>query len=121
MIDYKLKIVVPDLTPTNNVLLRMSWRRRHALNKSWVWLIKAALMMNDIDLKKFKFSKKRHVEIHSFRKKLPDENNLVGGAKCLIDALVANKVLIDDDPKHLTLVVQGEIDLGEQRTEIYIK
>ena len=121
MIDYKLKIVVHDLTPTNNILLRMSWRRRHALNKSWVWIIKAALLCNDIDLKKFSFGKRRHVHIISYRKKLPDTDNLIGGMKPCVDALVANKILIDDDPAHLTLVVQGEIDLKEQRTVIYVR
>lgn len=121
MIDYKLKIVVPDLTPTNNVLLRMHWRRRQALNRDWVWLIKAALLCNNIDLKKFSFGKRRHVHIMSYRKKLVDDDNLIGGTKSLIDSLVANKILIDDDPEHLTLVVHGEIDLNEQRTEIYIR
>lgn len=121
MIDYKLKIVVPDLTPTNNVLLRMHWRRRRELNKSWAWLIKAALLLNDVDLSKLKFRKKRHVQIISYRKKLADTDNLIGGVKPLVDALVANKILIDDDPAHLTLVVQGEIDSSSQRTEIYIR
>lgn len=121
MIDYKLKIVVPDLTPTNNTLIRLHWARRSKLNKEWVWLIKAALLFDNIDLSKIKFRKKRHVHIISYRKRLADTDNLIGGAKCLIDSLVKNEILIDDDPKHLILVVQGEIDLKEQRTEIYVR
>ncbi len=121
MIDYKLKIVVPELTPSNNTLIRMHFRRRSALNIEWVWRIKAALMMDNVDLTKLKFRKKRYVQIISYRKKLVDTDNLIGGAKCLIDSLVKNEILIDDNPSHLCLVVQGEIDLKSQRTEIYIR
>lgn len=91
------------------------------MNKEWVLIIKVALLCNDIDIDKLKFSKRRHVHIISYRKKLVDDDNLIGGTKSLIDSLVANKVLIDDDPKHLSLLVQGEIDLKEQRTVIYVR
>lgn len=40
----------------------------------------------------------RWLYIVSFRKRLLDHANLVGGAKGLVDALVQSKLLVDDNP-----------------------
>lgn len=117
---HKLHIVVPDSFPTGNVLLRMHWTKRSQLNKSWHWIIKAWLNENNIEPKDLDFGKRRDAHIVSYRKKLADKDNLYAGAIPVTNALVKNKLLIDDSIEYVNLVVEGRIDKSNQRTEIYI-
>ena len=57
--------------------------------------------------------------IHSFRKKLLDFDNLVGGCKHLIDALIDERFIFDDSPKYLTLTVEQFVGGKEYSTAIY--
>ena len=55
----------------------------------------------------------------SFRKELLDYDNLVGGAKLLVDALVDQKLLFDDSPKYADITYFQKVD-KDPRTEIRI-
>jgi Holliday junction resolvase RusA-like endonuclease len=70
-----------------------------------------------------KINKKRKmsVVITSYRKRLLDLDNLVGGAKPLIDALCDMGLIVDDSPDWLDLEVkQKQQSIGEH-TSIEIK
>ena len=64
--------------------------------------------------------KKRRVEIKSFRSRLLDQDNLIGGLKPLIDSLVEMDLLLDDGPEYLLLRAEQE-NSRDQRTEIIIE
>lgn len=64
---------------------------------------------------------RKKLMIVSYRKKLLDPDNFIGGLKLLIDSLVDIHLLYDDSLEYLEL--QGpeqKIDLKNPRTEIYI-
>ena len=121
MKSWKLHIIIPEIPPTNNQLLRLHWRDRSRLNKTWYWLIKESLMNNDFDPKSIKFEDKRTVKIVVYRKQISDIDNLYGGIKPVVDSLVKNDLLIDDGPKYCNLISEVCVDLNNQRTEIFIE
>lgn len=73
------------------------------------------------DLKyKVEWKERRYAAITSFRKQLLDPDNLVGGAKLLVDALVDQRLLFDDSKKYTEIIYSQEIDTKDPRTEIKI-
>ncbi len=64
---------------------------------------------------------RKKLMIISYRKKLLDQDNFVGGLKLLIDGLVNMHLICDDSPIYSELQEQEQkIDLKNPRTEIYI-
>ena len=111
---------MPRLTPSLNKLIRMHWRERQALIVTWNWEVKAAMRET---YQEITFDHpKRKVRIISYRKKISDEDNFIGGLKPLIDALVSNHLLVDDSNKFMILEPRPsqERDLKNQRTEVII-
>lgn len=98
---------VPIIIPSNNVLLKMHWaqRRRFAEQcKHDVWFA-----YRGAGYKRPKSPPVRaKVRIISLRKKLLDKDNLYGGTKYLIDALVSHRFIYDDDPAHIRLTVEQQ-------------
>lgn len=113
-------------TPLLNVLLRMHWRSRQMLARS----ISAEIARLVPDLPGRQPLEHARVSVTRFSTQVPDQDNLMG-CKIMIDALlVLSKrhpnglgLIRDDDPAHLTLVVQSErcATRREQRTEVVIK
>jgi hypothetical protein len=62
----------------------------------------------------------RFVKVVSYRKRLLDEGNLVGGAKPILDFLVQHDYLVDDDPKHCKVSYIQKVDTKNPRTVITI-
>ena len=116
----ELHLIMPRLTPSLNKLIRMHWRERQALNRTWDWEVKAAMRETYQEIT-FEHPK-RMVRIISYRKKISDDDNFVGGLKPLIDALVHNHLLVDDSHKFMILEPRPsqERDLKNQRTEVII-
>ena len=116
----ELHLVIPRLTPSLNKLIRMHWRERQKLMKTWDWEVKAAMSETYREIR-FEHPK-RNLRIISYRKRISDEDNFVGGLKPLIDALVLNHLLVDDSNKFMVLEPRPsqERDLKNQRTEIII-
>lgn len=121
MSSEEIKLVIPRLTPSLNKLLEMNWRERHQLLKTWNWEVKVAVR-EVYDEIRFDHPK-RAVKIVSYRKRICDEDNFVGGLKPLIDALILNFLLIDDSYKFLALEPKPSQvrELKNQRTEVIIK
>ena len=112
-----LLIILPVVTPSNNKLLRMHYFSRKKEKEIYQkWLIAAGVK----DLKFKALGKKRTVEIHSFRKRRLDPDNLIGGMKLLIDSLCDVGLIWDDSPKYLDLTVIQETERKNPRTEIKI-
>jgi hypothetical protein len=108
-----------QLTPSLNRLLRMNYRKRKKMKESLAWEIKAALSEQDLEIDPG--PEKRRLSVVSFRKKLLDQDNYIGGLKLLIDGLVDLELLHDDSPEFLELEkLEQRIDLSNPRTEISI-
>lgn len=67
------------------------------------------------------YSRRFTVRIRSFRCKLLDPDNLIGGAKHFVDGLRYAGLIPDDSPDKITLeVTQEKVAKNEERTEIEI-
>lgn len=101
------------MTPSNNILLRMHHTERTKLNNTWYWEIKAAV--NDWehghgDIAMPVFGVKRGVRILSRRRNVVDEDNLIGGAKPCVDAIMGTRLIWNDTPDCMALLVEQKID-----------
>jgi len=119
-----IKFTIDEVPPSLNKLIRMHYYKRMELQKNWDWQVKAAIMN---EYKYFypspenaNFFKRKVVHITLYRKRLLDDDNAVGGAKCLIDALKHNSVIYDDRPQYAKIDVK-QIKSKEQKTEISIE
>lgn len=90
---------LPQATLSRNALDKMHWSKRNRLRGEWQWLVKAAVLEANI-LVIPRTHGKLEIERISARKLDPD--NLSGGCKQLIDALVSEGFFVDDDETHLT-------------------
>lgn len=113
--NCEVVLMVPEVLPTLNELTRMHFSKVIRLKKRLQKLIKAELLLNHYygrePLQKAKLVITRH------SKKCPDYDNMVGGAKPLLDLFttpvlqkngtVKNKyglgIVVDDSPKYLTV------------------
>ena len=85
------KFIVPIEVKSQNVTMRTHWARLAKENRKALFLV--AHYARGID----RATQKRRVVMLCYRKRLIlDRANLVGGAKGLVDALVRNKLLVDD-------------------------
>jgi len=114
---------IPRVTPSNNVLLRMHHMERAKLNNTWHWEIRAAI--NDWEHKYRElvmagYGEKRRVKILSCRRNQLDKDNLLGGTKPLIDALVHHHLIWNDTPGDMELLVDQKIDRNNIGTYIEI-
>lgn len=116
----KLTINLPIITPSLNKLLRMHYRERKLMKKDFAW----ELLIAGAQEPEYKVNgaKKRRVEIKSFRVRLLDVDNFIGGLKILLDALDELDLIHDDDPEFLILKAeQFKVKKIDQGTEITIE
>ena len=110
-------ITLPNKIESRNVLDRKHWAVKRRCKQIWALLIR-----NQMRLKKIKecdIEEKFKLCIISYRKKLLDYDNLVGGCKQLIDACSEEKLIWDDAPKYLDLKVEQHI--GKKYETIIIR
>ena len=67
------------------------------------------LVGHTISLKLIMYDVKYKICILSYRKKKLDYDNLVGGCKGLIDALIDEEFIFDDSPDYIDLHVEQHI------------
>ena len=113
-----VKITLPVVTMSNNELLRMHFRTRMKIKDAYMWEL-IVIGANDPKYKA-EFGERRRITIISYRQKLCDPDNLMGGLKLLIDSLQEMDLICDDSPKYLELVVLQEVKKPYQ-TEISIE
>lgn len=89
---------------SRNQLDKMHWRARHRLSKR----IKRDIGYLVLASRRKKLGNpfgRAAVSITSYRKQLLDPDNLTGGIKPYLDALVTNRVLANDTPANVELTV----------------
>ena len=86
-----MKLELPFATPSNNAVMRMHHRERTKQHEACTWQIKA--------LGRFPRYERCHVTVTRYGSRLLDFDNMGGGLKFLMDALVKNGILADDSPK----------------------
>ena len=97
-------MILPITIKSRNVLDRLHWAKKSMLKKEYALLIRNQMRLNDIE--QVKNPKKLNLSIVSVRKRLLDYDNLVGGCKQLIDALIEENYIYDDSPKWLEMNIQ---------------
>ena len=111
------------MTPTNNDLLHLHWAARSRLRDEWYYLIKLAAQEFCVPLQAP--GERRDLEIVSYRLQEADHDNLEGGMKFLIDALIRGNYIADDAPKFFVnkpKISQIRVKRRkEQKTRIYLR
>jgi len=112
-----LKITIPEIPPTLNVLLRMHYRERMEERDKWMLLIRK---YTDRQAEPFQRARVKITYYFPDRKRR-DPDNYAGAAKNIMDALVARGLIPDDSFRHVELVIAGEVDRINPRTEIMLE
>lgn len=110
-------LTIPQKVESRNVLDRKHWAVKRRSKQIW-----ALFVRNQMRLKKIReceIGEKFKLTIISYRKKLLDYDNLVGGVKQLLDACSEEKLIWDDAPKYLNLKVEQHI--GKKYETIIIR
>jgi hypothetical protein len=101
-------------SPSQNELDRMHWQARRRLKANWKMLIRATNLAAG-SMRIPQANGPRTLTIERWSSGTLDTQNLIGGAKGIIDNLVQLGLLVDDRPEFLTLnlPVQRRIRRGE--------
>lgn len=104
-----------------NRIRNLHWQARRRLKKRWAWHFWNAANAAGISMRYSKPETERMIlRIRSFRKRLLDYDNLVGGSKTLIDVIKEARFIVDDSSKWIDLQISQERS-KEERTEIEIE
>lgn len=107
------EVTIRRRSPSQNKTQYRHWRDYHAEKSAWLRLLRAALPT--------RIPEPRFVEIAllSYRIRLCDYANLVGGAKPIPDALILLGYLWDDSPRWFKASYeQHQVAKGDERTVI---
>ena len=97
-------LVLNNKVESRNILDRQHWAVKRKSKQIWALFVRNQMKLNKI--KKAKAGEKFKLTIVSYRKKLLDYDNLVGGVKGLLDACIDEELIWEDSPKYLDLVVE---------------
>ena len=104
-LEYESDIIaLPLKIKSLNVLNREHWAVKRRSKQEYQIFIR-----NQMRLKKIgncNHKQKFKLQIISYRKKLLDKDNLYGGCKGLIDALISEGFIFDDSPEYIDLTVE---------------
>ena len=103
-----LKLELPMKILSRNVLDRQHWAVKRKDKQIWAVFIRNQMRLNKV---RFTEDKEKHsIEIISLRSRKLDYDNLVGGCKYLIDAMIQEKLIYDDAPDYLDIKISQEIN-----------
>ena len=92
-----IQVEIPMKVESLNVLLRLHWASRRRLKNQWAIMLKSRLHEAK---RAYKF-----VQIHAFRNRLLDYDNLVGGCKeAIVDNLKDLGFIEDDSPDKVNVI-----------------
>ena len=117
----KISLTLPFITKSNNKLLRLHYRQRMKLKDQYSWEMFVILNQSEVPHKDMMAEGRRKANIVSYRQRLMDDDNFIGGLKLLIDCLVEFGLLKDDSKEWLELSAEQRIDSGNNRTEIVLE
>jgi len=92
---------IERLTPSLNVYIRLHYRRRLALHKTWFQ--EAVRARGALGIPSVRLHERRRVSVISSRTRPLDPDNFTGGLKPLLDGLVNAELLYDDAGAFLEL------------------
>lgn len=109
---------IPEATPSNNTVMRVHFRKRSAEHKRWNWLVKEATNGHRIKAQDICI-----VTVKRYGSRLLDWDNMAGGLKYLMDALIHNNLIIDDNPQCVTRLhmFQHKCSRKEEKTIVEIE
>ena len=92
-------LTIPLSVPSLNKVFRWHWAKKLRLRKTYQIYIRSA--MNKLKYRKTKKKEAFELVITTTVKRKYDYDNLVGGAKILVDALVREGFIYDDSPLYV--------------------
>lgn len=98
-----ITLQIPEPTPSLNEFTTGHWSRYRSMRKHWSLLVMVA--KNHASIGAWPPFAKSKVTIVREGVKLLDDDNLKGGCKPIIDSLRDHRLIVDDSPAHLELVV----------------
>ena len=125
-----LTFIIKKTIQSQNKRDKMHWAQRSKDRDDWQSRI--VVQLYSVGAREYLSPKsKRMVTITSYRAKLCDIANLIGGAKGLVDALTRARLLVDDSPQWMECTyhqfskkespVKGERGAGEPCTVITLE
>ncbi len=111
-----MKIIIPEIPPSWNQIMRMHHHQQDAETKKWALLVRAYAGRRDVP----RFTGKVKVKItYYFKDKIKrDPDNYSG--KFINDGLVAAGIIEDDSFQHIDLEIVGGLDKESPRVEIEV-
>ena len=125
-----LRMIIKKRIVSQNKRDKMHWAQKSKDRDDWASRI--CVMVYQTGAQEYLRPKgKRLVRVVSYRKRLCDIANLIGGAKGLIDALTRSRLIVDDSPQWMDATyvqhkvsespAKGARGAGEECTVIEIK
>lgn len=111
-----MRVTISTAVPSLNVLLRMHWAKRRRLCDD---AQREIMAQHGLPLPARR-RVARAVRIMSYRRRLLDKDNLIGGTKPIVDALKSCGFIWDDSPEWIELYVDQDVDTKRPRTEIEV-
>ena len=112
-----MNIIVPRKIESLNKFVRAHFLVYSKYKTAWHWELRSMLMPKcNRDRRKTRIK----IVIVSYRTKVLDNDNLIGGCKAILDALVKLNWLYDDSPEYVTVQYKQFIDKENPRTEIEV-
>lgn len=110
-------IIIGQRIPSQNEREKKHWAEQYRERNQWVTLLRYCIAPVPATP-----SQHQHIVITSYRAQLiHDQENLVGGGKALVDAMVHVGLMIDDSKQWVTIEFeQAKCTRKEERTEIFI-
>jgi hypothetical protein len=99
-----ITLTIPEASPSLNEHKWQHWSRQSKIRKHWSMLVLVARNQQKI----FNPTPIDQALVTITREgyKLLEYDNLVGGAKGLVDSLRDHHLIVDDDEKHVTVIYQ---------------
>ncbi|MBA3707818.1 MAG: hypothetical protein H0W83_03230 [Planctomycetes bacterium] len=108
-----MKIIINRRVPSQNASQYRHWSRYTQERDAWYVLLRSKLPPRE------PIAEPVRMVLHSFRTRLVDFANLVGGAKPIPDSLIRLGYLKDDSPRWFSCDYhQTQVPKAEERTEI---
>lgn len=113
-------VIVGEITPSLNVLLRMHFGERKRRARDWAARILYAVRCAGLDKETIRATGKRRLTIERHGRALLDADNLAGGAKDLTDEVKKFGLIRDDRPDLCELMFRQEKLLPKHKPHMVI-
>ena len=111
------KIIIPVVPKSLNKLLRVHWSQKGKLKEQYCLLIVNQMKLNR--MRRTEVGEMWNLTITSYRARLLDMDNLIGGCKPILDALSLEGFIWDDSSKYINCRYYQQQSPKDQRyTEI---